>query len=209
MYAQSVQAYYEWCARVWLWMWLQELICTTRPFASFFFHVEFINYGSSNSHKRVIWIHVWFVSALFLIWPVIHSNCRVVSKSTWVLQIRFCFPKHWRKEINQPYVMQQMFPGQKTSDIVRSELCFVWNKHLFLHSPLCVCTQISCIDCMLLAFWPFSWFILCLLAHLWICLTVQEEVGQSVWLPWPRSQQEQCFVDNSTVHIWVCVYKSV
>lgn len=116
-------------------------------FCQFFFfpHVEFINYGSSNFHKRVIWIHVWFVSALFLIWPVIHFNCGVVSESMWVLQIRFCFLKHWRKEINQPYVMQQMFPGQKASHIARSEFCFVWNKHLILHSPhvLTACCLLS------------------------------------------------------------------
>lgn len=76
------------------------------------FHVEFINYGASSFHKRLIWIHVWFVSALFLIWPLIHFQRRVQ-----VLQIRFCFLKQWRKEINQLYVMQHMFPGPKVSDV--------------------------------------------------------------------------------------------
>lgn len=145
------------------------------------FHVEFINYGAGNFHKRLIWIHVWFVSALFLVWPLVHFQWRAVSEYMEVLQIKFCFLKHWRKEISQPYVMQQMFPGQKVSEGVRSEfvwLCFVWNKH----THLCVCIQISCIKYMLSAFLLFSQCILRLLVHLWICITVKQQ-GQSVWLP--------------------------
>lgn len=51
-------------------------------------------------------------------------KCRVVSESILVFQIRFCFPKLWKKEINQPYAMQLMFPSTVTLFDL-SLFCFV------------------------------------------------------------------------------------